>query len=131
MHASTGIIDTCMSLRIAQLQEVRTAPAAHGAGGGHEGPVRGGGCPCPSLGIALGDALDATGVIAPVWQRFLSTYPEVHLKLQLGEAPIDIVAKGFDAGVGTQDRAAADMVDYRLVVVRDCCAADSDEAARL
>ena len=23
------------------------------------------------------------------WQRFLSTYPEVHLELQLGEAPVD------------------------------------------
>jgi len=28
-----------MSLRIAQLQEVRTAPAAHGKGGGWEGPA--------------------------------------------------------------------------------------------
>ena len=54
------------------------------------------------------------GVIAPVWQRFLSTYPEVHLELQLGEAPVDIVAKGFDAGVGTQDRAAADMIAVRV-----------------
>jgi DNA-binding transcriptional LysR family regulator len=54
------------------------------------------------------------GVIAPVWQRFLSTYPEVHLELQLGEAPVDIVAKGFDAGVGPQDRAAADMVAVRV-----------------
>jgi hypothetical protein len=43
-----------MSLRIAQLQEVRTAPAAHGGRRWPEGPVRGGGCPCPSLGIALG-----------------------------------------------------------------------------
>src|SRR5580698_235345 len=57
----------------------------------------------------------ATAVIAPVWQRFLSTYPEVHLELQLGEAPIDIVAKGFDAGVGTQDRADADMVAVRVM----------------
>jgi DNA-binding transcriptional LysR family regulator len=55
------------------------------------------------------------GVIAPVWQRFLSTYPEVHLELQLGEAPVDIVAKGFDAGVGTQDRADADMVAVRVM----------------
>src|SRR5277367_5209562 len=54
------------------------------------------------------------GVIAPVWQRFLSTYPEVHLELQLGEAPVDIVAKGFDAGVGTQDRADADMIAVRV-----------------
>src|ERR1700738_778090 len=55
------------------------------------------------------------GVIAPVWQRFLSTYPEVHLELQLGEAPIDIVSKGFDAGVGPQDRVAADMVIVRVM----------------
>jgi DNA-binding transcriptional LysR family regulator len=57
----------------------------------------------------------AAGVIAPVWQRFLATYPEVHLELQVGEAPVDIVAKGFDAGVGTQDRAAADMVAVRVM----------------
>jgi DNA-binding transcriptional LysR family regulator len=57
----------------------------------------------------------AAAVIAPVWQRFLSTYPEVHLELQLGEAPIDIVAKGFDAGIGPQDRAAADMIIARVM----------------
>src|SRR6202521_2456660 len=55
------------------------------------------------------------GVIAPIWQRFLSTYPEVHLELQLGEAPVDIVAKGFDAGIGAQDRAAADMIIVRVM----------------
>ena len=54
-------------------------------------------------------------MIAPVWQRFLSTYPEVHLEVQLGEAPIDIVAKGFDAGIGPQDRAAADMIIVRVM----------------
>jgi DNA-binding transcriptional LysR family regulator len=42
----------------------------------------------------------AAAVIAPIWGRFLTTYPEVHLELALGEAPIDIVAKGFDAGIG-------------------------------
>lgn len=59
--------------------------------------------------------LAAAAVIAPVWQRFLSTYPEVHLELQLGEAPVDIVAKGFDAGIGPQDRAAADMIIVRVM----------------
>src|ERR1700752_4380494 len=49
--------------------------------------------------------LAAAAVIAPIWGRFLSTYPEVHLELAVGEAPIDIVAKGFDAGVGRHDRA--------------------------
>ena len=57
----------------------------------------------------------AAAVIAPVWQRFLTTYPEVHLEFQLGEAPIDIVAKGFDAGIGARDRAAADMIILRVM----------------
>jgi DNA-binding transcriptional LysR family regulator len=54
-------------------------------------------------------------VIAPIWGRFLSTYPEVHLELQVSEAPLDIVAAGFDAGIGPQDRAAADMVTIRVM----------------
>lgn len=57
----------------------------------------------------------AAAVITPIWHRFLSTYPEVHLELQLGEAPIDIVAKGFDAGIGTREQAAADMVIVRVM----------------
>jgi DNA-binding transcriptional LysR family regulator len=56
----------------------------------------------------------AWAVITPIWGRFLSTYPEVHLELALGEAPIDIVAKGFDAGIGSHDRAAADMIAVRV-----------------
>jgi DNA-binding transcriptional LysR family regulator len=70
--------------------------------------------PFGRLKIYAGHAA-AAAVIAPVWQRFLSTYPEVHLELQVGEAPVDIVAKGFDAGVGTRDRAAADMVAVRVM----------------
>jgi DNA-binding transcriptional LysR family regulator len=54
-------------------------------------------------------------VITPIWERFLSTYPDVHLELQAGEAPIDIVAKGFDAGIGTHDRAATDMIAVRVL----------------
>jgi DNA-binding transcriptional LysR family regulator len=57
----------------------------------------------------------AAAVITPVWRRFLSTYPEVHLELQTGEAALDIVAKGFDAGIGAQDRAAADMIAVRVM----------------
>jgi DNA-binding transcriptional LysR family regulator len=57
----------------------------------------------------------AAAVIAPIWGRFLSTYPEVHLELAVGEAPIDIVAKGFDAGIGPHDRAAADMIAVRVM----------------
>jgi DNA-binding transcriptional LysR family regulator len=54
-------------------------------------------------------------VVAPIWGRFLSTYPDVHLELAVGEAPIDIVAKGFDAGIGPSDRVPADMIAVRVM----------------
>jgi DNA-binding transcriptional LysR family regulator len=57
----------------------------------------------------------AVAVIAPIWHRFLSTYPEIHLELQTGEAAIDIVAKGFDAGIAPQDLLAADMIAVRVM----------------
>jgi DNA-binding transcriptional LysR family regulator len=57
----------------------------------------------------------AAAVIAPIWKRFLSTYPEVHLELQVSEEAVDIVAKGFDAGIGPRDRAAADMIAVRVM----------------
>ena len=59
--------------------------------------------------------MSATTVIAPVWQRFLLTYPEVHLEVQIGEAAVDIVAKGFDAGIGPHDRATDSMVAVRVM----------------
>ena len=57
----------------------------------------------------------AVTIIAPIWQRFLLTYPEVHLELHVGETAVDIVAKGFDAGIGPQDMAAADMIVTRVM----------------
>lgn len=56
----------------------------------------------------------AMAVIAPVWKRFLSTYPEVTLEVEVGEQPVDIVAKGFDAGIGPQNRSAVDMIGVRV-----------------
>jgi DNA-binding transcriptional LysR family regulator len=56
----------------------------------------------------------AAAVIAPIWYRFLSAYPDVHLELSVGETPIDIVAKGFDAGIAPLNRAAADMIALRV-----------------
>ncbi len=56
----------------------------------------------------------AAAVITPIWHRFLSTYPDVHLEVQVSEEPVDIVARGFDAGIGPQDRAAADMIVVRV-----------------
>src|SRR5260221_690409 len=57
----------------------------------------------------------ATAVIAPIWVRFLSTYPDINLELRVDETPIDIVAKGFDAGIGPRDRAASDMIAVRVM----------------
>jgi DNA-binding transcriptional LysR family regulator len=56
-----------------------------------------------------------TTVIAPVWEQFLSTYPDVHLEVHVGDAPVDIVAKGFDAGIGPRDEVAADMIAVRVM----------------
>jgi DNA-binding transcriptional LysR family regulator len=57
----------------------------------------------------------AATVIAPVWERFLSTYPDVHLEVLVGSRPIDIVASSVDAGIGQKDWAAADMVAVRVM----------------
>jgi DNA-binding transcriptional LysR family regulator len=55
-----------------------------------------------------------TAVIAPLWKRFLSAYPEVTLDVEVGEPTIDIVARGFDAGIGPQNRSAIDMIAVRV-----------------
>ena len=59
--------------------------------------------------------LAGAAVIAPVWARFLSTFPDVQLEVHTAEAPVDIVAKGFDAGIGPRDWAAADMIAVRVM----------------
>ena len=70
--------------------------------------------PMGRLRIYATSNLVATAVVVPIWDRFLSTYPEVHLELHVGDAPIDIVAEKYDAGLGPQDRAAADMIAVRV-----------------
>ena len=59
--------------------------------------------------------LAAAAVVAPVWARFLSAFQDVDLELVLDDAPTDIVARGFDAGIGPRDHAAADMVAVRVM----------------
>jgi len=57
----------------------------------------------------------AAAAIAPVWDRFLATYPDVHLELLVDDdAPADIVAEGFDAAIGIRERAAMDMITVRV-----------------
>src|SRR5258706_1841020 len=52
-------------------------------------------------------AIAAVAVIAPVWGRFLWTYPEGQLEGEPDEEPADAVARGLDAGLGPRSRAAA------------------------
>jgi DNA-binding transcriptional LysR family regulator len=59
--------------------------------------------------------LAGTAVIAPVWARFLSTFPDVQLEIHADVTPGDTVAKGFDAGIGPKDWAAADMIAIRVI----------------
>jgi DNA-binding transcriptional LysR family regulator len=59
--------------------------------------------------------LAGAAVIAPLWQRFLTAFPDVRLEIHTAEAPVDIVANGFDAGIGPKDWAAADMIAVRVM----------------
>jgi DNA-binding transcriptional LysR family regulator len=66
------------------------------------------------LRIYATNHLAAAGIV-PVWERFLSTHPEMRLELHAGDGPIDIVAKGFDAGIGPRDQVPADMIAVRAM----------------
>jgi len=94
------------------LSELR--PAIAQIAGALENLNREGLRPMGRLRIYATSNLVATAVVVPIWDRFLSTYPEVHLELHVGDAPIDIVAEKYDAGLGPQDRAAADMIAVRV-----------------
>jgi DNA-binding transcriptional LysR family regulator len=52
--------------------------------------------------------------IAPVWDCFVASYPDVQLELEVDDAPVDIVSKGFDAAITIRERAAADMIAVRV-----------------
>ena len=56
----------------------------------------------------------ATIVVMPIWQRYLSTYPEVQLEIWADLSQPDIVASGFDAGIGPKRWVASDMIGVRL-----------------
>lgn len=56
----------------------------------------------------------AMAVITPIWSRFLSTYPDVLLEVEVGHKAVDIVEGGFDASLGPQTWAAADMIAVHI-----------------
>jgi DNA-binding transcriptional LysR family regulator len=58
--------------------------------------------------------LGAMAVIAPIWSRFLMTYPDVQLEVSVDARIVDLVAEGFDAGIGTPDVVASDMIRLRV-----------------
>lgn len=57
----------------------------------------------------------ASAVVIQLWSRFLSTYPEVELELQVDTAPVDIVAKGLDAGIRQRELIPSDMIAVRIM----------------
>jgi DNA-binding transcriptional LysR family regulator len=53
-------------------------------------------------------------VVKPIWQRYLSTYPEVQLEIWMDVGRVDIVASGFDAGIGVKEWVPSDMIAVRV-----------------
>jgi DNA-binding transcriptional LysR family regulator len=53
-------------------------------------------------------------VVLPIWQRYLSTYPDVQLEIWADLGRVDIVASGFDAAIGSKDWVSSDMIGVRV-----------------
>ncbi|MDR5774118.1 MULTISPECIES: LysR family transcriptional regulator [unclassified Caballeronia] len=53
-------------------------------------------------------------VLQPVLRRFLERYPEIRVDLCIDNSLVDIVARGFDAGIRFGDRVERDMVAVRI-----------------
>jgi DNA-binding transcriptional LysR family regulator len=95
------------------LDELRAAVAAVGELGAEpRGTVR----------LHVSTAADEF-IAGPLLSRFLDAHPHVQLDIVMGDAPVDIVAHGFDAGVQLGEFIDRDMIavpvstEIRLVVV--------------
>ncbi|GAA0543721.1 DNA-binding transcriptional LysR family regulator [Rhizomicrobium palustre] len=53
-------------------------------------------------------------VIAPIWRKYLQLYPDVQLEIGGTQEMIDIVAHGYDAGIGPREFVALDMTAVRV-----------------
>jgi DNA-binding transcriptional LysR family regulator len=49
-------------------------------------------------------------ILITIRATLLSTFPDVQLEVHADAPLVDIVAKGFDAGIGPKDWAAADLI---------------------
>ena len=58
--------------------------------------------------------ISAVAVVQPLWNRYVSAYPDVQLDMEVGERTIDLVGQGFTAGIGPLDRAPRDMMSVRV-----------------
>jgi len=56
----------------------------------------------------------AAMVIAPVWAKFASEFPQVHLEICADSGPVDIVTRGIDAGISVRNRIPAEMIAVRV-----------------
>ncbi|WP_226469767.1 LysR family transcriptional regulator [Luteimonas panaciterrae] len=62
-------------------------------------------------------------ILAPAFERFARNYPDVVLEVALEEGFVDIVERGFDAGIRLRESVAANMIavpvspDQRIAVV--------------
>jgi DNA-binding transcriptional LysR family regulator len=56
----------------------------------------------------------ATMVVTPIWQRYLSTYPDVRLEMWVDVGRVDFVAAGFDIAIGPKDWVSSDMIGMRV-----------------
>jgi DNA-binding transcriptional LysR family regulator len=60
------------------------------------------------------DPMAATMVVVPIWQHYLATYPEVQLDMWADLDQPNIVAAGFDVGIGPKHWVASDMIAVRV-----------------
>ncbi|MGO8797852.1 MAG: LysR family transcriptional regulator [Roseiarcus sp.] len=69
--------------------------------------------PVGTLRLAV-NGLAADAVILPIASEFMAEYPEIRLDITIIDGPTDIVAGGFDAGIGAGALIAKDMIATRL-----------------
>jgi DNA-binding transcriptional LysR family regulator len=69
--------------------------------------------PAGTLRLAA-NGLAADAVVLPIASEFMAKYPEIKLDITIIDGPTDIVAGGFDAGIGAGALIAKDMIAARL-----------------